>query len=52
VTRAERLLPVGVAEGCVLTRDLLRDAVLTYDDVALPAGRLVDRLRDAQAQLT
>ena len=48
VTTRDRLLPVGVAEGCRLVRDLPRDAVLTYDDVELPAGRLVDELRAAQ----
>lgn len=49
VTRAERLLPVGVAEGCVLVRDVQKDDVITYDDVELPAGRLVDQLREQQA---
>jgi predicted homoserine dehydrogenase-like protein len=50
VTARQRLLPIGIAEGCVLTRDLPRDAVLTYDDVELPPGRLVDRLRAEQAE--
>ncbi|GAA2721720.1 NAD(P)H-dependent oxidoreductase [Cellulomonas aerilata] len=49
VTASERLLPVGVAEGARLRRDLPQDAVLTYDDVELPTGRLVDELRTAQA---
>jgi predicted homoserine dehydrogenase-like protein len=40
-----------VAEGCVLVRDVPKDATLTYDDVRLPEGRLVDRLREAQAAL-
>lgn len=44
-TRAERLLPMGLAEGCRVIRDLPRDAVLTYDDVELPEGRLCDKLR-------
>lgn len=48
-TAEQRLLPMGVAEGCVLLRDLPRDTVLTYDDVRLPTGRLVDRLRQEQA---
>ncbi len=48
VTRRDRLLPIGVAEGCTLRRDVAMDEVLTYDDVALPAGRLVDRLRAEQ----
>ncbi|HEY7141879.1 MAG TPA: SAF domain-containing protein [Methylomirabilota bacterium] len=43
-----RLLPMGLAEGCTLRRDLPRDAVLTYDDVKTPEGRLCDRLRREQ----
>ncbi|MFD2515309.1 NAD(P)H-dependent oxidoreductase [Pontibacter locisalis] len=48
-TAAENLLPIGVAEGCVLKRDIPKDQVLTYDDVVLPEGRLVDKLRQEQA---
>lgn len=48
-TSAERLLPMGVAEGCRLVRDVPTDAVLTYDDVDIPRGRLVDQLRQEQA---
>jgi predicted homoserine dehydrogenase-like protein len=48
VVRAERLLPVGLAEGCRVVRDLPKDHVLTYDDVELPAGRLCDALRAEQ----
>ena len=51
VTARGRLLPVGVAEGCRLLRDVPQDQVLTYDDVELPAGRLVDELREAQQAL-
>ncbi len=47
-TAAGRLLPVGVAVGCTLLRDVPKDAVLTYDNVRLPPGRLVDELRAAQ----
>ena len=49
VAAAERLLPIGLAEGCRLTRNVAKDAVLTYDDVEVPAGRLADRLREEQA---
>lgn len=49
--RAEGLLPMGVAEGCRLKRDLPKDAVLTHADVELPAGRLIDRLRAEQDAL-
>ena len=39
------LLPMGLAEGCVVVREVAEDQLLTYDDVELPEGRLVDRLR-------
>jgi predicted homoserine dehydrogenase-like protein len=48
VVQAQRLLPIGIAEGCRLKRDISKDQVLTYDDVELPAGRLCDRLRAEQ----
>jgi predicted homoserine dehydrogenase-like protein len=48
VTLAQNLLPMGLAEGCVLRRDVRKDEVLTYDDVELPPGRLCDRLRAEQ----
>lgn len=48
VVRRDRLLPMGVAAGCRLKRDAAKDEVLTYDDVELPAGRLIDRLRAEQ----
>jgi predicted homoserine dehydrogenase-like protein len=47
-TFGERLLPMGLANGCRLTRDLRRDEVLTYADVEIPEGRLCDRLRREQ----
>jgi predicted homoserine dehydrogenase-like protein len=48
ITQAERLLPLGIAEGCKLKRDIPKDQVLTYDDVELPEGRLCDKLRAEQ----
>jgi predicted homoserine dehydrogenase-like protein len=48
VASAERLLPIGVAPGARVVRDVARDTVLTYDDVELPAGRVSDRLRAEQ----
>ena len=48
VTARDRLLPMGVAEGCRLVRDLVRDEVLSYHDVELPLGRLIDTLRREQ----
>ncbi|WP_342371669.1 SAF domain-containing protein [Propioniciclava soli] len=48
VQRAERLLPLGLAEGCVLTRDIATDEVISYADVTVPQGRLSDALRAEQ----
>jgi predicted homoserine dehydrogenase-like protein len=45
----QNLLPIGVAESCRLRHAVPRDAVLRYDDVTLPPGRLVDALRAEQA---
>ena len=51
LTADARLLPMGVAEGCVLVRAVAKDATLTYDDVRLPEGRLIDELRAQQRDL-
>jgi predicted homoserine dehydrogenase-like protein len=48
VTRRERLLPIGLAQGCRLVRAVTRDAVVTYDDVEMPGGRVHDKLRAEQ----
>jgi len=48
IMRRERLLPEGIVEGCRLKRAVPRDQALTYDDVELPSGRLVDQLRAEQ----
>lgn len=47
-THNERLLPIGLAEGCKLKHDIPKDQVLTYNDIELPDGRLCDRLRNEQ----
>jgi predicted homoserine dehydrogenase-like protein len=43
-----RYLPEGLVEGCVLKRDVAKDAVITYSDVTLPPNRLADQLRAEQ----
>jgi predicted homoserine dehydrogenase-like protein len=48
VTARERLLPIGLAEGCRLRRDVAKDEVLGVEDVEVPDGRLSDRLRAEQ----
>jgi predicted homoserine dehydrogenase-like protein len=49
-TVRDNLLPIGLAEGTRLRRDVRRDEVLTYADIALPPGRLADRLRAEQTE--
>jgi len=44
----QNLLPMGLAEGCRMKRNIRKDQVLTYDDVELPEGRLCDKLRYEQ----
>lgn len=51
VALGEGLLPIGLAEGCRLTRAVRRDEVLTLADVERPVGRLVDGLRAEQDRL-
>ena len=45
VVQKQRLLPIGIAEGCRLRRDISKDQVLTYDDVELPTDSLAVKLR-------
>ncbi|HEY9910235.1 MAG TPA: SAF domain-containing protein [Thermosynechococcaceae cyanobacterium] len=48
VTQAENLLPIGLAEGCRLKRDIPKDGAIAYSDVEVPEGRLGDKLRAEQ----
>jgi predicted homoserine dehydrogenase-like protein len=48
--RRNRYLPEGLVEGCRLLCDVPKDAVLTYDQVELPPGRLADRLYAEQCE--
>ena len=45
---SEGLLPLGLAEGCRLMRDVPKDQVLSYEDIELPQERLSDELRAEQ----
>ncbi|HEU5010390.1 MAG TPA: hypothetical protein VFT33_06820, partial [Gaiellaceae bacterium] len=42
--RSEGLLPVTLSQGCRLRRSVSRDRAITFADVDMPAGRLVDSL--------
>ncbi|MDZ8259331.1 NAD(P)H-dependent oxidoreductase [Nostoc sp. ChiQUE01b] len=48
IVQQQNLLPMGLAEGCRLKRDISKDQVLTYEDIELPEGRLCDQLRAEQ----
>lgn len=48
VIRRENLLPIGLALDGVLKRKIVKDTPLTFEDVRLPQGRLVDRLYQEQ----
>ena len=46
--RRDDVLPIGLASGARLRRPVAADTAVTYADVALPAGRLVDELHAQQ----
>lgn len=49
VSRLEDLLPMSLAQGCRLKRDIKQDQAIAYDDVDLPPARLCDSLRNEQS---
>lgn len=48
ITAEQDLLPMGLAEGCILKHDIVRDQVLTYADVTVPKDRFSHKLRKEQ----
>ncbi|MBN2612178.1 MAG: hypothetical protein JXB00_11525 [Bacteroidales bacterium] len=50
IVRKANLLPIGLAQGCKLRRDVGKDEILTYNDIELPEGRLADKLRKEQQE--
>lgn len=47
--RRDDVLPIGLSAEARLTRPVAQDQPVTYADVTLPQGRLIDRLRAQQA---
>ncbi|MEA3410771.1 MAG: Gfo/Idh/MocA family oxidoreductase [Pseudomonadota bacterium] len=41
-------IPMSLAEGCRLKRNVAKDEILRYEDLEVPAGRLCDSLRAEQ----
>lgn len=48
VVRRENLLPMGLSEGGVLTRDVEKDQAIRYSDVEMPSPGLADQLYQEQ----
>lgn len=51
VAEQEELLPMGLAEGCMLLRNMDKNQAVSYRDVVLPPNRLADILRREQSSL-
>ena len=51
VSRRERLLPMGLSEGCEVLVDVAADSPIGYEHVRVPPGRLADELRAEQESL-
>ncbi|PMR76969.1 NAD(P)-dependent oxidoreductase [Billgrantia endophytica] len=49
--RRENLLPIGLAIDSVVRHPIRKDTPLTFDDVRVPEGRLVDRLYSEQERI-
>ena len=51
VCQQEKLLPVGLAQGVRLRRDVKQDQALTFDDIEVPTDRLAYQLYDEQCKV-
>jgi predicted homoserine dehydrogenase-like protein len=48
LARSENLLPMGLAVNCTLVNEVKKDQPLRFEDVNIPAGRLIDKLWSEQ----
>lgn len=51
ICRKENLLPMGLATGCIMLNDVEKDVIITFDDVKVPEGRMIDDLWKEQMEL-
>jgi predicted homoserine dehydrogenase-like protein len=51
LARQENLLPMGLAEGAVLKKDIAKDQVLTFDDVEFIDDSLIHQLFKEQTEM-
>lgn len=49
--RDQNLLPIGLSKGCVLKKSVWKDKPVTFADVEIPKGRLIDSLYKQQKEL-
>jgi predicted homoserine dehydrogenase-like protein len=49
--RELNLVPIGLAEGSIVKRDLPRDHVISFDDIELPEETLIQRLYKEQCAM-
>lgn len=50
-TVKEKLLPMGLSQGLKAIKPIKKDQVITYNDVEIPKGRLIDKLMAEQIKL-
>jgi predicted homoserine dehydrogenase-like protein len=51
VVLTENLLPMGLSEGCIMTKNVKKDEPVFFSDVRVPPGRLIDKLWEAQLKI-
>jgi predicted homoserine dehydrogenase-like protein len=51
ITRREKLLPLGLAKGCVLGRAVPRDQAIGFEDIDHQPESLLRQMRKIQDQL-
>lgn len=51
IVKNEKLLPMGIAEGCLMRKNVNKDDVLTFDDVEILENRLCDKAYQKQKLL-
>ena len=49
--REESLIPIGLAMGCRVAKPVAKDTPLTWNDLVLPEGRIIDQLYAEQERV-
>lgn len=51
IAKKERLLPMGLAEGCIVKKEIKKDGQISYEDVDLPDNMISHGLRIEQNKM-